>query len=87
MAKLITDSPEESKAINIKIVCIGIAGSNIISRISEDVKGITSIIFNTDANALTYSKADIKIRIGEKITKGSGTGRDPEKGKFAANED
>lgn len=78
---------EEGSIINIKVVGVGNAGSNIVSRITERIQGITSVVFNTDANALKYSKADIKRQIGEKTTQGRGTGRDPEKGKFAANED
>ena len=86
MAKLIVTN-EEGSSINIKVVGVGNAGSNIVSRISSTIEGITSVVFNTDANALKYSKADIKKQIGEKTTHGRGTGRDPEKGKFAANED
>jgi len=86
MAKLI-ETGDEGSFINIKVVGVGNAGSNIVKRISDKIQGITTVVFNTDANALKYSKADIKRQIGEKTTHGRGTGRDPEKGKFAANED
>ncbi len=86
MVKLIEDK-EENGSINVKLVGVGNAGSSIISRIYERIQGITFVVFNTDANNLKYSKADIKTQIGEKTTHGRGTGRDPEKGKFAANED
>jgi len=87
MATRLIDQCDEGSIINIKVVGVGNAGSNIVSRISGKIKGVTSVVFNTDANALKYSKADIKRQIGEKTTQGRGTGRDPEKGKFAANED
>jgi cell division protein FtsZ len=51
------------------------------------VEGVNFVIFNTDGQGLRHTKADMKIQIGEKTTHGRGTGRDPEKGKFAANED
>ncbi len=86
MVKLIEEK-EENGNINVKLVGVGNAGSNIISRIYGKIQGITFAVFNTDANALKYSKADVKTQIGEKTTHGRGTGRDPEKGKFAANED
>jgi cell division protein FtsZ len=86
MVKLIEEK-DETGSINVKVVGVGNAGSNIISRIYEKIQGVTFVVFNTDANALKYSKADVKTQIGEKTTHGRGTGRDPEKGKFAANED
>jgi len=85
MVKLIEEK-EEPGNINVKIVGVGNAGSNIVSRIYEKIQGVTFVVFNTDANAIKYSKADVKKQIGEKTTHGRGTGRDPEKGKFAANE-
>ncbi len=81
------EKEEEPGIINVKVVGVGNAGSNIVSRISGKIEGVTFIVFNTDANGLKYSKADVKRQIGEKTTHGRGTGRDPEKGKFAANED
>ncbi len=86
MVKLI-DEKEESGTINVKVVGVGNAGSNIVSRISGKIEGVSFVVFNTDINALKYAKADVKKQIGEKTTHGRGTGRDPEKGKFAANED
>jgi len=86
MVKLIEEK-DENGSINVKLVGVGNAGSNIVSRIYGAIQGITFVVFNTDANALKYSKADVKTQIGEKTTHGRGTGKDPEKGKFAANED
>lgn len=86
MVKLIEEQ-DETGSINVKLVGVGNAGSNIISRIYGTIQGITFVAFNTDVNALKHAKADIKTQIGEKTTHGRGTGKDPEKGKFAANED
>ncbi|RKY32566.1 MAG: cell division protein FtsZ [Candidatus Omnitrophota bacterium] len=85
MVRVIEENNVET--IKIKVVGIGNAGGNIVSKICDNLEGMEFIIFNTDAQALEFSKADMKIQIGEKITKGRGTGSDPEKGKFAANED
>ncbi|HOL21584.1 MAG TPA: cell division protein FtsZ [bacterium] len=86
MIKYIEEN-ESAGIINVKVVGVGNAGSNIISRIYGKIEGVKFVIFNTDVNALKYAKADFKIQIGEKTTHGRGTGTDPEKGKFAANED
>ncbi len=83
----IKKEPIETSRINIKVVGVGNAGGNIISRIYGKIDGVQFVIFNTDANALKDAKGDIKIQIGEKTTQGRGSGKDPEKGKFAANED
>ncbi|MCM8820402.1 MAG: cell division protein FtsZ [Candidatus Omnitrophica bacterium] len=86
MIKYIEEN-DSAGAINVKVVGVGNAGSNIISRIYGKIEGVKFVVFNTDVNALKYAKADFKIQIGEKTTHGRGTGTDPEKGKFAANED
>lgn len=86
MIKYIEENDSDS-TINVKVVGVGNAGSNIISRIYGRIEGVKFVVFNTDAQALKYAKADLKIQIGEKTTHGRGTGSDPEKGKFAANED
>ncbi|MDD3725609.1 MAG: cell division protein FtsZ [Candidatus Ratteibacteria bacterium] len=86
MAKYIEEN-ESNGVINVKVVGVGNAGNNIVSRIYGKIEGVKFVVFNTDANALKYAKADLKIQIGEKTTHGRGTGTDPEKGKFAANED
>jgi len=87
MVKPVIDHPVEFSNINIKVVGVGNAGGNIVSRIYDKINGVQFIIFNTDANALKNTKADLKIQIGEKTTQGRGAGKDPEKGRFAASED
>ncbi len=72
----------------IKVIGIGGAGGNAVNRmISEDLKGVEFIVANTDIQDLKKSKAQIKIQMGEKITKGLGAGADPEMGRKAAIED
>lgn len=72
---------------NIKVVGIGGGGNNAINRmIDAGLKGVEFIAVNTDAQALYLSKADKKIQIGEKLTKGLGAGANPEIGKKAAEE-
>jgi len=54
--------------------------------IDAGLKGVEFISINTDAQALYLSKADKKIQIGEKLTKGLGAGANPEIGQKAAEE-
>ncbi|EOD01268.1 cell division protein FtsZ [Caldisalinibacter kiritimatiensis] len=71
----------------IKVIGVGGGGNNAVNRMIEaDVKGIEYIAINTDKQALAYSKAEYKIQIGEKLTKGLGAGANPEIGKKAAEE-
>lgn len=72
---------------NIKVIGIGGGGNNAINRmIDSGLKGVEFITVNTDAQALYLSKADKKIQIGEKLTKGLGAGANPEIGRKAAEE-
>jgi cell division protein FtsZ len=71
----------------IKVVGVGGAGSNAVSRIKKsNIKGVELIVINTDAQDLNSAKADIKIRIGRELTKGLGTGMNPEIGRLSAEE-
>jgi cell division protein FtsZ len=71
----------------IKVVGIGGAGGNTISRLFRyKIKGVDLIAINTDLQDLKKIKADYKIVIGNKITKGLGTGMRPEFGEKAAKE-
>lgn len=73
---------------SIKVVGIGGGGCNTVySIVKSGYKGITCIVANTDAQALSLSKAEHTIHIGVKSTKGLGTGANPELGKRAAEED
>jgi cell division protein FtsZ len=71
----------------IKVVGIGGGGCNAVNRmIDEGLTGIEFIAVNTDAQALQFSKAKVRVRIGEKSTRGLGAGGDPRIGRSAAEE-
>lgn len=72
---------------HIKVIGVGGGGNNAINRMVEaNVKGVEFIAINTDRQALQTSKAEIKVQIGEKLTKGLGAGANPEVGMKAAEE-
>ena len=71
----------------IKVVGVGGGGNNAVNRmIDHGVEGVEFIAVNTDAQALNLSKAEIKLQIGDKLTRGLGAGANPEIGKKAAEE-
>lgn len=72
---------------HIKVVGVGGGGCNAIERmISEGLQGVDFIAVNTDAQALMLSSAPTRVRIGEKLTRGLGSGGDPDQGRKAAEE-
>src|SRR5512147_1394154 len=71
----------------IKVIGVGGGGSNAVNRMmDEGIKGVEFIAVNTDAQALMLSKAPMKVRLGDKLTRGLGAGGDPEIGRKAAEE-
>jgi cell division protein FtsZ len=71
----------------IKVVGVGGGGCNAVDRmIDEGLQGVEFVSINTDAQALLNSKASTRVRIGEKLTRGLGSGGDPETGRKAAEE-
>ena len=72
--------------VNIKVIGVGGGGNNAVNRMTNSIKGVEFIAINTDLQALNKSNADIRIPIGEKITKGHGAGSNPEIGTKAAEE-
>jgi len=71
----------------IKVVGVGGGGNNAVNRmITSGLKGVDFIAVNCDAQALLLSKAQNRIQIGEKLTKGLGAGANPEIGQKAAEE-
>lgn len=71
----------------IKVVGVGGGGCNAVNRmIAEQIPGVQYVAVNTDAQALQQSPAEVKIRIGEKLTRGLGVGGDPGRGLRAAEE-
>jgi len=72
---------------NIKVVGVGGAGNNGVNRmVDSGLRGVEFIAVNTDKQALGMSKANKKIQIGEKLTRGLGAGANPEIGKCSAEE-
>ncbi|HLF89912.1 MAG TPA: cell division protein FtsZ [Anaerolineales bacterium] len=71
----------------IKVVGVGGGGCNAINRMIEvGVQGVEFVAVNTDAQALLLSKAHTRVRIGDKLTRGLGSGGKPETGNKAAEE-
>ncbi|MBN2795474.1 MAG: cell division protein FtsZ [Clostridia bacterium] len=71
----------------IKVVGVGGGGNNAINRMIESqLQGVEFISVNTDKQSLFTSKAEYKIQIGEKLTRGLGAGANPEVGSKAAQE-
>ncbi|MFN2143355.1 MAG: cell division protein FtsZ [Candidatus Promineifilaceae bacterium] len=76
----------ESMAV-IKIVGVGGGGSNAINRmIAEGITGVDYVVVNTDNQSLLLSDAPVRVRIGDKLTRGLGAGGNPERGGKAASE-
>ena len=70
-----------------KVVGVGGGGGNAVNRmIEEDLEGVDFISVNTDAQVLKLSKADVRIQIGNKLTRGLGAGARPEIGAQALEE-
>jgi len=79
--------PQAEAFARIKVVGVGGGGCNAVNRmIAEGIQGIEFIAINTDAQALTQSLAQTRVRIGDKTTRGLGAGGDPEMGRKAAEE-
>jgi cell division protein FtsZ len=71
----------------IKVVGVGGGGTNAVNRmINSGLSGVEFIAVNTDAQSLQMTDADMKIHIGEKLTRGLGAGADPKLGMEAAEE-
>jgi cell division protein FtsZ len=71
----------------IKVVGVGGGGCNAVDRmIHEGLQGVEFVAVNTDAQALMLSQAETRVRVGEKLTRGLGSGGDPETGRKATEE-
>ena len=80
--QVFADSPAR-----IKVLGVGGGGCNAVNRmIEEGIQGVEFMAINTDAQALMLCQAPVRLRIGEKMTKGLGSGGDPEVGAKAAEE-
>lgn len=79
--------PEVEAFARIKVLGVGGSGKNAINHmINSKVKGVEFIAVNTDAQDLHHSLAKKKIHIGKNLTRGLGTGMNPEMGKKAVEE-
>ena len=92
---MMADTPDMSKRIEpevetfarIRVVGVGGSGKNAINHmIASKVRGVEFIAVNSDAQDLHRSLAKRKIHIGKNLTRGLGTGMNPELGKRAAEE-
>ncbi len=78
---------EQNTFASIKVVGCGGGGNNAVNRmVDAGLRGVEFISVNTDRQALGQSNAQVKIQIGEKLTKGLGAGAIPEVGRRAAEE-
>ncbi len=78
---------DAEKLAVIKVVGVGGAGANAVSRMIEaELRDVEFIVMNTDAQDILHSEAHVRIAIGEKVTKGLGAGGDPAQGAKAAEE-
>ncbi|MFC2694881.1 MAG: cell division protein FtsZ [Lactobacillus sp.] len=78
---------DDTKSAIIKVIGVGGAGGNAVNRMIDDgVQGVSFIAANTDVQALNSNKAESKIQLGPKLTRGLGAGSHPEVGQKAAEE-
>jgi cell division protein FtsZ len=78
---------EEAPNAVIRVVGVGGGGSNAVDRmIQAGLEGVDFITVNTDTQALAHSNAARRVRIGEKLTRGLGSGGNPLVGQKAAEE-
>jgi cell division protein FtsZ len=72
----------------LRVIGVGGGGVNAVNRMIEaEVRGVEFVALNTDAQSLQQSDADVTMQIGGDITRGLGSGSDPELGRAAAMED
>ena len=78
---------EQSSYASIRVVGCGGAGNNAVNRMVDvGLRGVEFVSINTDKQALLLSRAQYKVQIGEKLTKGLGAGAVPDIGRRAAEE-
>src|SRR5512141_855933 len=90
MTKMTPKGPQTAFVENpaqIKVLGVGGGGSNAVNRmIEEGIQGVEFIAVNTDAQALMLAQAPQRLRIGDKLTKGLGSGGQSDIGEKAAQE-
>ena len=80
--------PQSTSPAKIKVVGIGGGGNNAINNMIDNYKiaEVEFIAVNTDAQALVNSHAEVKLKVGEEVTRGLGSGGNPAVGRKAAEE-
>lgn len=79
--------PKIETFARIKVLGIGGSGTNAVNRMTQlGIRGVEFISINTDAQALHNNQADRKVHIGKGVTKGLGSGMNPDLGRQAAEE-
>ncbi len=87
MKKSMEVKPKIETFARIKVLGIGGSGTNAVNRMTQlGIKGVEFISINTDAQALHNNQADRKVHIGKGVTKGLGSGMNPDLGRQAAEE-
>ncbi len=86
-SKLKEKKVSSNKNICVKIIGVGGAGGNVVSRMKEKrIEGVEFIAINTDIQGLQHTKSDLKIQIGKEACRGLGAGMDPARGRASAEE-
>ncbi|MEK7553350.1 MAG: cell division protein FtsZ [Patescibacteria group bacterium] len=79
--------PKNINLAKIRIVGVGGAGGNAVTRMSDELpRGTDSVVINTDVQDLNFCISRKKVYIGKNLTKGLGTGMNPDLGRQAAEE-
>ncbi len=80
--------PAATRLAKIKVIGVGGGGGNAVNNMvkEENIESVDFVAVNTDAQALLNSQAPIKVQIGEELTRGLGSGANPEIGAKAAEE-
>src|SRR5512136_2267784 len=74
-----------SDGAQIKVIGVGGGGSNAVDRMIEvGVQGVEFVSLNTDVQALSKSRAPVRMQLGPKLLRGLGCGGDPALGEKAA---
>ena len=84
MFEIVNESIKREGA-RIKVIGVGGAGGNAVqTMIASQLSGVDFIAANTDMQALDKNKSEMKIQLGEKLTRGLGAGANPDIGRQAA---
>jgi cell division protein FtsZ len=87
MANFTLEEDDFISEINIKVIGVGGGGGNALNKmVEEGIKDVQFIAVNTDVRALKNSRADVRVQIGQKLTRGRGAGNKPVIGAQSAEE-